>query len=1066
MKISDDRMLFSASDLMRFLGCAHATTLDLLQLCDVATLPDPPAPARAEPRGQAAICERIFPEGPHSAGRVIIALSQSEPVDDSQVTREALTRGADLVSQGALFSGSWGGYADELHLVPGPPGRPGFSYEVALHIAGATASAEDVLRVILLSDILGEEQDYLPEFAHLLSPDASHHCLRVSDYIHYLRLARDRFEAFLAEAQITRPRPCSACANCSWNKDCRAQLAREDSLYSLPQISRAQVRRLEAAGITSASALARHEGPVRGLAETTRASLSASARLREAGPGPAYELRPPLSGRGFDLLPRPSPGDLFYQPATQAGVVTQHLLQTADQQHRFDAGESRDEAGAFIGFLAHLRAHYTDWPEARLYYFGAADLAALRGCAIRHGIGEALLDRLAREQRLVDLAKVLRGAVISPEPCLSPSGLARLWGKDPEAAATDPTAAAMQLRDWLIDIRPEAPWPAPLAAAAEKEAAEEEDRLGLRALLEGSGLPPERQALLFNLGLFHQREVKPAQWAVFDSTSREEEALLEDLDCLAGLVATGPAEPFKRSLLRSYRFPPQESKLRAGKKATVPVAGAAPAAVTIHELDRRARRVTLKVGAGKEALLADQLSLHPDWPIDSKVIAEALRDVIADQCGPRRYRAVDDLLSRRPPRLSSGPLSRPEDLVGDTIAAITAMEESLLPVQGPPGTGKTYVTARAMLALLRSGARIGVSSNSHEAIRNLMLGCLSAMEAEDLPVSFDLIHKTSGEEDGYPEGCAVRRTGSNDEAAAGPHVVGATAWFFARDENIQAFDWLFVDEAGQVGLANMAAMGRAARNIVLVGDPRQLPQVIQGSHPEPAGLSCLDWLLGDQVTIPPSRGILLPLSRRMHPAICSYISEQVYESRLTSHPEAARQAISGTRFPEAGVFWCPVAHEGNAQIAPEEISAIAAAVDELLRGSWRNKEGRLRSLRPSDIIVVAPYNAQVNALRDALPGQVRVGTVDKFQGQEAPVCLISMTASSAGESARGMEFLLSLNRINVAVSRAKALALVFGAPGLREAPCDTPAQMRLVNTFCALPTPGAEDKAGAGSQLS
>ena len=268
---------------------------------------------------------------------------------------------------------------------------------------------------------------------------------------------------------------------------------------------------------------------------------------------------------------------------------------------------------------------------------------------------------------------------------------------------------------------------------------------------------------------------------------------------------------------------------------------------------------------------------------------------------------------------------------------------------------------------------------------------------------------------------------------------------------MQAFDWLFVDEAGQVGLANMVAMGRAARNIVLVGDPRQLPQVIQGAHPEPANLSCLDWMLGEHATVPPDRGIFLPISRRMHPKVCHFISEQVYEARLTSHDDTARQRVTGTALPEAGAFWVPVPHEGNAQIAQEEIAAIKHAVTDLLSGKWTDRDGFTRPMRKSDIIVVAPYNAQVNALQDALPTGIRVGTVDKFQGQEAPVCLVSMTASSAEETTRGMEFLFSLNRINVAVSRAKALALVFGAPRLREAKCNTIEQMQLVNTLCALP---------------
>ena len=245
------------------------------------------------------------------------------------------------------------------------------------------------------------------------------------------------------------------------------------------------------------------------------------------------------------------------------------------------------------------------------------------------------------------------------------------------------------------------------------------------------------------------------------------------------------------------------------------------------------------------------MTLHPEKPIGTEVIAAALRDVVADQCGARRYRAVDDLLSRNPPRLTGGgPILVSDDLVAGTVDAVRRMDETVLPIQGPPGTGKTYVTARAILALVRDGHRVGVASNSHEAIRNVLIGCVEACSDTSSTVP-DIVHKVSSEDDGYPASCPVRRTDDNAEAAAGGQIVGGTAFFFARPENIQAFDWLFVDEAGQVGLANMAAMGRAARNIVLVGDPRQLPQVIQGSHPEPANLSCLDWMLGEHATIPP-----------------------------------------------------------------------------------------------------------------------------------------------------------------------------------------------------------------------
>uniref|UniRef100_UPI0040473202 TM0106 family RecB-like putative nuclease n=1 Tax=Yoonia sp. TaxID=2212373 RepID=UPI0040473202 len=825
--------------------------------------------------------------------------------------------------------------------------------------------------------------------------------------------------------------------------------------------------------------------PVRGMAENTRLRLTTQSRLQHARKTgePAFELRPPEPGRGFDLLPQPQPGDIFYDiegdPHFEGGLEYLHGVWFDREFRAFWGHDHAAEAQALSELLAFFRDRLAANPAARIYHYAAYEITALRRLTTKYGIGEAFLDRLLRERRFVDLFAVVRGGLIGSERNYSIKSMEAFYGRVREGEVKTAGGSVVayerwretgeqqildeiedynridcisteELRDWLVSIRSTGPWPSVAPDAGPKEAEEDADARALRATLAASGLPEDRQAMLFNLGLFHKREAKPAQWAVFDSASKDEDELIDNLDALAGLEAIGPVEPVKRSYARSYRFPLQETKLRPGKGATVPVFDGSPISVSITEMDRRLRQITVKAGPGKDHLLSDRVNLHPDWPLDPKPIPGALRDVIADQCGPRAYRAVDDLLSRSAPRLKTGPLMPVADPVVGTITAVGAMDETILPIQGPPGTGKTYVTARAILSLVRKGARLGVTSNSHEAIRNVLMGCLSALELDDPDLTLDLVHKTGSEDDGYPDDCPVRRTTSNDEAAGGLHVVGATAWFFSRDENVQAFDWLFVDEAGQVGLANLVAMGRAARNIVLVGDPRQLPQVIQGAHPEPANLSCLDWMLGEHATVPPDRGIFLPISRRMHPEVCRFISDQVYEGRLASHPDTARQCVAGTLFPEAGAFWVPVSHEGNAQISMEEVAAIQAATGELLRGTWTEKDGSTRPMRQTDIIVVAPYNAQVNALRDALPDGIRVGTVDKFQGQEAPVCLVSMTASSAEETSRGMEFLFSLNRINVAVSRAKGLSLVFGAPRLREAKCETVDQMRLVNTLCAM----------------
>lgn len=1085
MRDIDGRTLFSATDLMRFMGCPHATSLDLARLRGEGPDPRENSEDAALLQKQGDAHEAAHLARLRAAGCGIVEIARGDLAQNAATTLAALAAGPEVVFQGAFLSGNWGGWSDFLERVERPSALGVFSYEVADTKLKRRPHPKHVLQLVFYSDLLTDIQGVAPEFAHVELGDGTRATLRLADYAAYARMARARLEGFVAAPTPTRPIPCADCGLCRWGDHCETVWQAEDSLFNVANISRGQVKKLEAAGIATMEALASLDHPVRGMAENTCLRLTTQARLQQARKTgePAFELRPPEPGKGFDLLPAPQPDDIFYDiegdPHFEGGLEYLHGVWFDGAFRAFWGHDHAAEAQALSELLAFFRDRLAAHSAARIYHYAAYEITALRRLTTKYGIGEAFLDRLLRERRFVDLFAVVRGGLIGSEANYSIKSMEAFYGRKREGEVKTAGGSVVayerwretgdqqildeiedynrvdcistqELRDWLVGIRPAAPWPALGQDAGTEEAEEDADTEALRAMLATSGLSQDRQEMLFNLGVFHKREAKPAQWAVFDSVGKDEDDLIDDLDALAGLEAIGPAEQIKRSMARTYRFPQQETKLRGGRNATVPVVDGPPATVSIQDMDRTGREITVKAGPAKAHLLTDRLTLHPDWPLNTDVIAAALRDVIADQCGSRTYRAVDDLLSRAAPRLASGPLQPVADPVAGTIAAVAAMQGTVLPIQGPPGTGKTYVTARAILALVQNGARVGVTSNSHEAIRNVLMGCLSAKEDDDLPITLDLVHKTSGEDDGYPEDCAVRRTNSNDDAAGARHVVGATAWFFTRDENVQTFDWLFVDEAGQVGLANMAAMGRAARNIVLVGDPRQLPQVIQGAHPEPANLSCLDWMLGEHATVPPDRGIFLPVSRRMHPEVCRFISDQVYEGRLTSHPDTARQSITGTPFPEAGAFWVPVSHEGNAQIALEEVAAIQTAIGELLRGNWTEKDGSTRTMRHTDIIVVAPYNAQVNALRDALPAGIRVGTVDKFQGQEAPVCLVSMTASSAEETSRGMEFLFSLNRINVAVSRAKGLSLVFGAPRLREAKCESVEQMRLANTMCAL----------------
>jgi uncharacterized protein len=292
-------------------------------------------------------------------------------------------------------------------------------------------------------------------------------------------------------------------------------------------------------------------------------------------------------------------------------------------------------------------------------------------------------------------------------------------------------------------------------------------------------------------------------------------------------------------------------------------------------------------------------------------------------------------------------------------------------------------------------------------------------------------------------------------------VVGTTAWGFCRQDLEKQFDYLFVDEAGQVSVANLVGMSRATNNIVLIGDQMQLGQPTQGAHPGESGLSVLDYYMGQQATIPDNQGIFLGITWRMHPKVNQFISDAIYEGRLHAATGNENQLIrvpngyAGVLDQEAGVVVVPVEHTGNTQASDEEVEQIAKLTQELIGRTKVSKTGAETKVGWQDILYVAPYNFQVNKLKNRLaqlPGgaAAQVGSVDKFQGQEAAVVFLSMCSSDANESARGLDFLFDERRLNVAVSRAKSLAVIVMNPSLATTRVSNPDQMKKVNVLSRL----------------
>jgi Ni2+-binding GTPase involved in maturation of urease and hydrogenase len=448
--------------------------------------------------------------------------------------------------------------------------------------------------------------------------------------------------------------------------------------------------------------------------------------------------------------------------------------------------------------------------------------------------------------------------------------------------------------------------------------------------------------------------------------------------------------------------------------------------------------------------------------VDSTVLRDSILRIASwvadhDIAGSGEFQSARGLLLReRPSALGHAVgtlIGEGEQLTEDAkvLVASLAREASVLPIQGPPGSGKTFTGARMIVELVKQGRRVGITAVSHKVISNLLDEvCRTAAKAG---VPLKAVQKASeGNQCQHAAVTAEDNEGVRNALISGSAQVAAgSAWLWAREDMADSVDVLFVDEAGQMALANVLALSQATTSIVLLGDPQQLDQPQRGLHPLGAEVSALGHLLNGRVTIAADQGVFLTETRRLHPDVCAFTSELFYEGRLTSRPENAKQRLNaGGPLGGTGLRFAPVEHSGNQNESQEEVEKVAAAVDDLLRSgaTWTDKNGETHVLGIQDILIVAPYNAQVSALAERLPARARVGTVDKFQGQQAAVVFYSMATSTPEDAPRGMEFLYSLNRLNVAVSRARCVAVIVASPALFQVQCKTPRQIELANAFC------------------
>jgi predicted RecB family nuclease len=769
----------------------------------------------------------------------------------------------------------------------------------------------------------------------------------------------------------------------------------------------------------------------------------------------------------------------------------------------FSDGEERT---AFDETMSDIMAALDADPEIHIYHYGHYEPSAFKRLMGRYAAREVDVDRLLRGHRFVDLLNVVRrgiraGVESYSIKCLEPFyEFARDVALDTagdqrrlvevaletgdlttvtdgirstvEGYNRDDVRSTWALRDWLearrqglIDAGTEVSRPVATEDAAPDKVDDRAQRVEtLRTrLLDGVSVDPvERSADLqarYHLSYlldWHRREDKAEWWDYYRLRELPEDDLLDEPRAVAGLTWIGDLGMVRRSTLRRYSFPEQEFEIRPGD--TLKTQDGKVFTDEIQSIDRLARTIDLVVGPSRTGVHPRALFAHKYFPkTEMEGSLSALGELVAVAGGVEQLPLCParSLLLRLPPSLASAPFAAPvADVVKYATSIVNDLDRSALSIQGPPGSGKTFTGARMIEALVAKGKKVGVLANSHKVIRNL----LKEIGGPDARLG----HKLSKEDGDLADGggrVAVYFDNKAPLAALGAgdiNVLGGTAFLWSREDYADSVEVLFVDEAGQVSLANVLGVCRAAKAIVLLGDPQQLDQPSKGSHPDGVGASALQHVLGPAATMPADRGLFLPVTWRLAPAICSFTSESFYAGQLTPKPGLEHQALTGTGvFDGAGLCLVGVDHDGNQNASDEEAEAIAGIIDRLLsEGSmWIDEHGTSREIGPDDIRVITPFNAQVARIREVLQRRnpkcalVPVGTVDKFQGQQAPVSIYSMATSHPDDAPKGMEFLYSLNRLNVATSRARCAAIVVASPRLFEPDCQTPRRMRLANAL-------------------
>ncbi len=1014
--------------------------------------------------------------------------------------------GHDVVFQMPFVHDGMRGVADFLVRTISEDGATVAYEPVDSKLARHHAKPGHVLQLCFYAEAVGALTGVTPESGRLFLGSGEFETIRFSEVdAYWRRLRRQLSSALSADPDTgTTPKPCDHCEFCEFAGHCEAQWRADDSLVYVAGARAVDREVLEEAGVETMADLATAaKGSVPDMTDTRFDALAKQARLQVEARKHPDELPPFVvldpdepDLAGLEGLPKPNWGDVFldyeghpfWTPAQGLfflfGFLRRERLGRWGYETRW-AHDPATEAAATRDLIDYLYKRHQRHPGMHVYHYNHTERSALERLVEEHGLGDRKLAGLIAAGVFVDLYVTVRHSIRAGIESYSLKNVEKLAGftrsagiekgagavleyeawmgdKSPDRLAQiaayneDDVAATRKVRDWLVGLRPDdLNWPG--NGIESEEAVGDEYDVGQDELLgypEGS---PER--LLGHLLDYWWRELR------FDLAQRIVRLQAPPSDLLEDpltVVCRGsgkllPPSGRQRVQRRRFDMPVQVIDPEKWSGLSIKVSYLTGDGRIINStggsIDATGGGLELPWGDGPTNAGTEPTAVTLNTWVPTIPKFKALATVAEAVLGATDSGVAGEILARNLPRFLPGTGPANGDLgwsLDEICRQVTHLDRSFLAIQGPPGTGKTWTGARIIHHLVKAGMRVGITAFSHKAIDNLLDETVSVFEETGDLSNLSAVRKVNQLADGVSPSVSYK---TNNEQCAKPeyNVVAGTAWLFSNTAmRSNPVDVLVIDEAGQLGLADALAAATSATSVVLLGDPQQLAQVAPASHPAGSDASVLEHILDDDATIRSDRGVFLAETRRMHPDVCTFISDNFYDGQLHSHPDCAVQTTDhGT-----GLRWIRSVHNDRSTESPEEAAIVVDTITGLIGSNWTDVEGVQRPLDVSDFIVVAPYNDQVNLIGRHLDASthasgVRVGTVDKFQGQEAPVVLFSMATSDATLAPRTAGFLFSRNRLNVALSRARCLAYLICPDDLLASRARDVEKMKLISTLCA-----------------